>query len=418
MGVNIEMSTTLHTNKLINIIVENEHLICFDYKKNKNQIAIEGELRTFLYDYLHTIKATPVEKKELLKRSVFQVLELEEQDLILIKKNQIFIKMIEKKEELSKDKRFNGYSKEELDSLYNEYFENKIVSEFLLNVTKEVFLELFKKKKITNSYYEKNIYPIIQNNIALELHDINNSEIEFRKGFAGYIFRVNFLDVFKFLSDDILSFIYQRNEYILSWLNYYNGQIFIDQGKKYISPELRKDDKRWNPVSIYGNISIWFKIKDRINRSYINLTQTKDDLQTLVVNNKTPLEQRKELLNEYSQLQQKLNELKTNIEERREYRRKLKNRNNLLELNDEITTLQKEIAFINKTLQDLSFHLNNTEKQKKYKQLNLNKTVLLNTIEKEKKRLNEHKDSYSCIQSSLIKALTSKRKMLEPTQYL
>jgi hypothetical protein len=229
-------------SNLINLIVENEDKVDYDHNGIKDLNVIDGELYKDIIEHVKQLKDQSIDKKEYIKKAVKEAFELEDQDLIIVKKQQIVIKIISTIKRDINERRFNGYSEDEIEDLYNEYFDKKTLDNFIKDVSNSVYKYLFIRKQVTNEFYEKNVYTIVQSYIAKELVDFEDESNEFRKGFAGYIFRVNFIKVFSHISDQILEAISFRDEYLMNWIKYYNGQVIIKHNKRYEAPAIVNPD--------------------------------------------------------------------------------------------------------------------------------------------------------------------------------
>lgn len=416
----VEPQNSKYLQTIVQMIEDNKDLVEFDYKQRADQIVIQHKLRRNLYNFVDSIEDEPVNKRELIKYAVKIALDLEEKDFIAKKKKQIFIKLFkytkrnEVLEEATESSRYNGYSEEELDELYKEYFSNDSIFNFLKAIAKQLFLNIFIEKQISNKAYEKSIYPLIQNIIAEELSEFTKENINFRKGFAGYIFRINFLQVFEYIADTLLKYVSKRDEYVMDWLKYYNGQTFVDDSKQYIAPELiTKNNQRWNPAALYGNISTWFKIKDKIILLYRSLDIIEHKLESLLIDGKTPVEYKKRLRAEYDDGKALIEETNEVIRDLIDNKYGLKNKEKLALINEEIINLKKDIVEYKEDLHDISEKLNQINTEKAYKKLEEDKRQTSRDLKREEKVLESNKETYLSIQYAIIKALTSKRKLIK-----
>jgi len=253
-----------HVEYIINLIQTNKDLIDFDYKDIKDLIVIEG----ILFDKINAITSKIIDPnidvKELIKRAVRSALELDNQELVIVKKERIVIKIIINIKRVVIDEknpteanRFNGYSIDNIEDLYHDYFGTDSLNDFIADISYEVFQYLFYRKHVTNDFYEKNIYPIIQKIIVDNLDDFD-VDINLKKGFAGYILRINFLDFFTYLSEDILEAIAYRDEYLMNWIKYYHGQVVVDGDQRYQAPYMvNPEGQKYNPSAIFGTIAMW-----------------------------------------------------------------------------------------------------------------------------------------------------------------
>ena len=416
----IEPKDSKYSKILINIILANKNLVDFNYKGRSDQIVIQHKLRRNLYHYVDDITDEQINKKELIKYVVKNALQLQDNDLVLNKKRKIFIKTLPNKvrKKILKDtpseaNRYNGYSEDELKKLSDEYFDSDAIDSFLQLLSFELFKNIFLQKQINNSDYEKSIYSLIQNTIAEELSEFTDKDIEFRKGFAGYIFRINFIKVFTYISNEILKHVYLKDEYITSWLKYYDGSIIIDDKKRYISPELLNSaGQRLNPTAIYINISVWFKSKKNILRLKKEHDKVLFSMDKLLIENQTPIDYKETLLEEQKNEKNILNSLKINFENMVEKKYETKDKELLSSIVKKINDIKENISESSKKIITINENIKSINTYDDYKRLEVLKINFINGIRKEEKIILENTDTYLSIRSAILKVLTSKRKAI------
>ncbi|QFR49759.1 hypothetical protein FJR48_08465 [Sulfurimonas lithotrophica] len=395
---------------LVNIINDNHDLIDFEYKDIKDLTVINGKLFSDIIKQVKLLQDRSINKKEFIKKAVRTAFELEDQDLVLIKKEQIVIKIIQNIKRDTTERRFNGYSEDELLKLYNEYFDKTTLETFIKNISYEVFKYLFIRKQVTNDFYEKNIYSIVQNYIAKALIDFEDKNAEFRKGFAGYIFRINFVEVFSHISDQILESISYRDEYLMNWIKYYNGQVIIKHNKRYEAPSIvNESGQKYNPSALFGTIAMWFKTRDKIILLKKRFKEVNKNLEKLKIDNLSPIEYKDELIQERQEIEKYIYETNEKIKDLLEKRRINKDEETLYDINDEIQELRLDIKEDKREIDDLNAHIANIDTIST-KRLEEDKARIKKDIAREEKALKQNKKVYQSIQSALVKALTSKRK--------
>lgn len=406
-----------YIDTLVQMIEHDEELIHFNYNSKADQILIDGKLRRNLYNFVEHIEDEHINKKELIKYVVRKALKLEEADLVLNKKRKIFIKLFKftKRKDIiegtnTQANRYNGYTKEELEELYYEYFDKDSINVFLEMIANTVFEDIFFHKRISNKQYEKNIYSIIQTLIAQELVEFTDKNIEFRKGFAGFMFRINFLYVFKHISNNVLKHISMREDFILDWLKYYDGKVFVDDGVKYLAPELiTPDGERWNPVVIYSNISVWFKIREKIVFFNERLKSIDKTMQTLEVEGKTPLDYKNHLLEEQQYCLDFVHTLNQKISNLIDEKHMTKDTQRVELIKKNILILRTELKEYEKDIEEIDTEILHIKSQSQYKKLLEEKSHIYSDLKREEKLLEKNFKTYNSIQSALIKAMTSKR---------
>jgi hypothetical protein len=397
-------------SNLINLIVENEDKVDYDHNGIKDLNVIDGELYKDIIEHVKQLKDQSIDKKEYIKKAVKEAFELEDQDLIIVKKQQIVIKIISTIKRDINERRFNGYSEDEIEDLYNEYFDKKTLDNFIKDVSNSVYKYLFIRKQVTNEFYEKNVYTIVQSYIAKELVDFEDESNEFRKGFAGYIFRVNFIKVFSHISDQILEAISFRDEYLMNWIKYYNGQVIIKHNKRYEAPAIvNPDGQKYNPSALFGTIAMWFKTIEKIKNLKKRLYDLTKQLDKLKINDLSPIEYKEELLAERREIEKDIYDANEKVKVLLDEKRLCKDVEKKYDINDEIQTLRTQIKDDKQDLEEINSQISSVDTVST-KRLEEDKTRVQKDIEREEKALKQNKKIYNSIQSALVKALTSKRK--------
>jgi len=395
---------------IITLIQENEDSIEYDYKGIKDLYVIQGELFQKIINFLKTIEDKSVDKKSLIKKAVKTVLELEEQDLILVKKEQIVVKIIKEIKRDENENRFNGYSEEEIEKLYKEYFDKQAIDKLIKNVSYELFKYLFIRKQVTNDFYEKNIYPLAQSHLSKELVDIEGKNASFRKGFAGYILRINFIPFFSHISDQILESISYRDEYLMNWIKYYNGQVIIKDGKRYEAPSLiNNEGQRYNPSALFGAVAIWFKTRDKIDVLKQRLNDIGKNLEKLKIDNISPVTYKDELIQDRQELESFISEANEKIKKLLERKRINKDEELQYDINDEIQELRLDIKADKKDLEELNTRISTIDTIST-KRLEEDKSRIIKDIAREERAMKQNIKAYKSLHSAIVKALTSKRK--------
>ena len=405
----IEPKQSKYLQPLKELVLQYKDLIKHD--KDDEQLFIKGKLRRILYNFVDQQIDEQVHKKTLLKQAIYEALELNARDIILVKKKEVFIKKFkEKHKELE---RFNGLDENELKSLYDQYFDNQYMQEFLQGLADSIYQEYFLEKGISNEWYEKNIFSIVQEKIANSLDSFLETKDEgFRLGFAGFIFRVNFIPFFILLSEKILVSIYKRDELIISWLKYYDGHQFMDGTKHYKTQELiDKKNQRWNVVAIHAKVSIWFQAKNRRRSLKVRVHNLTIEMDSLLIDSKTPIEYKKDLLLKEEQLEKEI------------YIKKIQHKELVKELNSQEKKnediLKSKIDHVSSEIQSLEQKISLFKKERFsiktdtiYKEYKEEKTQAMREIERLEKVLRENKELFILIRSAVVHVLISKKILL------
>ena len=178
---------------IFEILSNNDDLIEYDYRGSKNQISITKKLKDKIYDFLNNITNEEVNRKELARFAVNEFFKLHDQDIVIIRDDHIFVKMLDEKYkrnvgENEKDtvaNRYNGIREEELKSFYDEFFLNEENKNFFYYCAKQFVQTYLLDKKIDNNTYEKKVFSLIQSIIAEQMGNSYNNNEDFCTGFSG-----------------------------------------------------------------------------------------------------------------------------------------------------------------------------------------------------------------------------------------
>ncbi len=397
--------------KIIQLIQENEKLIEFNYNGIKDLIVIQN----LLFSKIISITTD----KELIKKSVRVALKLHNQELVIVKKERIVIKIVINIHRREIDEtnpsianRCNGYSVDEIEDLYNDYFDTDSLEEFIADVSYDVFKYLFVRKRVSNDYYEKNVYPIIQKLIVDKLDDFD-VDINLKKGFAGYILRVNFLDVFEYLAEDILESIAYRNEYLMNWIKYYHGKVVVDGNQRYEAPYLKNTEGQiYNPSAIFATVAMWHKTNEKVLTLTKRLQDTKDKIFVLKIDNLSPREYKKELVLERQEFEKNIAVINEKIEELMDERIFVKDNDIKFDINEEIQELRQALREDKAELNEINTEVTSIDTDTS-RSLEENILRIEKNLKHEKSIIKQTTKLYTSIKSALIKALTSKRKPID-----
>lgn len=408
-----------HIESIVNLIHTNEGLIDFDYKDIKDLIVIQGILFERITDITSKIDDPDIDVKELTKKAVRSALDLDNQELVIVKKERIVIKiMINIKraaideENPTEANRYNGYSIEEIEDLYYNYFDTDTLDDFIEDISYEVFQYLFSRKRVTNDFYEKNIYPIIQKIIVDKLDDFD-VDINLKKGFAGYILRINFLQVFTYISEDILESIAYRDEYLMNWLKYYHGQIVVDGHQRYQAPYMiNPEGQKYNPSAIFGTVAMWYKTTEKVATLQKRLHEAKEKVAVLQIDDLTPKEYKYALIRERQEFEKDISDINEKLEELMKERHLIKDNDEKFDINEEIKELRQELREFKAELNEINIEVTGVDTATS-RGIEENIIRIEKALKHEEAALKQNKKVYLSIKSALIKALTSKRKPID-----
>ncbi|OHE03176.1 MAG: hypothetical protein A2513_03505 [Sulfurimonas sp. RIFOXYD12_FULL_33_39] len=418
----IEPKDSVNLDAIINIIVENEDLIEYNYNNKDDLICLQKELSIKLIHFVNKIDNEEINKKELLKYSVREAFELNEKDIVIIKNNQIFIKLLnddtmrevkeEEKETIAG--RYNGIKEDELLSFYNNFFLKEENSEFF-NIVAEQFVEIYMlEKRIDNFAYEKYVFSIIHTIITEQLTNSFDKNDNFFKGFSGYIFRMHFKEVFGYIANLILSEMISSNSYIIDFLKYYSLNIVVVEGQKYKVPEIEAENGlKWNVVSMTSVVKVYIKTKmslDFIKDSKYQLIQS---LNSLLINTVSPIEYNNNINKEIDKISQDLVHITKKLNIYTDSLNSLKNDTDKAVLRKNVEDVKKEILILKNEKNKLTSKIIKKEIINKYNDIKKEIDSLIRQEKRDERVLEQNRESYTSIKNSLVKALTSKKTLIE-----
>ena len=417
----IEPKESENVDAIIDIIDKYEEYIVENYRGKEDQIFIELELKDKIFDYIKTIKEENVNKKELVKYAIREAFELNDSDIVMLKKECIFIKkcdilkknIIKSTEEKTIANRYNGIDEEELSSFNLEHFSSKEDRSFF-NLAARLFVDRYLiEKNISNQDYEANVFGYVQSIITQQLIITYDRCEDFFKGLAGYVLRIHFQEVFEDIAEIILFEVAMSNKQIIEFLKYYSLDVVVVGGRKYRVPALEAENGlKWNVVSMLSIVKLYVKTNSAGKLVSNSIEKIEDEITLLCRDGLTPSEYNKKILEEKKVLTDEL--IKSdNILER--YYDSLKFTKNESEKN----TLQKEIGSLKKQMQGIREKRSKISNKSllrsdvnKYLALEKEKDSLANVLKKEKRILGQNEEAFSSIKHALVKALISKKKKL------
>ncbi len=421
MECELDIKDIKNYDELIDIIYDNESLIEKNYKSKKDQIVLHKELLVEILYFLKSSEYDSLDKKELIKELVRDVLNLNSGDLILIKKEYIFIKLYDEsaRKKVAQNEvdtvasRFNGIDEAELKSFCTEYFSKDEV-EMLFEDIASVFVEkYFLDTFISNGIYERDIFKIIQKLIIVDISSEFECSLEFYKGFSGYIFRKNFKLVFKHIAYLLLKEVAYSNPHVMDFLKYYSLNIVVNKGIKYKIPELISDDGlKWHIVSIIAMVKTYIKIQDYIVDKEESLKKLKKEILSMYIDEISPVKHNAKNLEQYKKLVILIKRNATKIEHSHDALDICKVEEESTLIKKELEELQDERSLLRENKADLQAKKVKLLQIEKYNGLLTQIEVLEKESKAKRKILKKNQDSFESIQSALVNALTSKKKVI------
>lgn len=400
--------------EITDIIQENENLV--EYKNNKI-IILRKRLRDSIYEIVSEIENA----KEILRFSIKQALELKDSDIVVIKKDQIFIKIfdVEKKKKITERDantiagRFNGIDEGELKDFYKEYFSKAESKKFFNLIVKEFTQRYFLEERIDNDRYEKNVFAYVQTIIMQKLVNEFDYCEDFLKGFSGYIFRIHFNEVFEGIAEFMLNEISRSNDYMVEFLKYYSLNIIILDGTKYKVPLLQTEEgMKWNVVSMLSVAKVYIRTKISIEEIKEYARELDKKKLEFFVEGVSPVEYNKECREDRQKLTELLRAEARVLQDMLDDIYGIKDPKEKEQIRIEIEEKKQEIKDIKKTIENISAKEIKRGVLDKYLKLEREMESILRDIKAQEKILKQNTDSFLSIKKSLVKALISKKQRI------
>lgn len=418
----VEPKDSVNLDAIIDIIDENENFIEYEYNGKSDLICLQKELTLKLTHFVNRITNEEINKKELLKYAVKEAFELHKSDIIIIKNNQIFIKLFDSnnvREVTEEEKntianRYNGINEDELKSFYNNFFLKDDNKNFFYFIA-EQFVDIYMlEKKINNIAYEKYAFSFIQSIITEQLITMYDHSDEFFKGFSGYIFRIHFKEVFGYIAGLILSEISSSNKYMIEFLKYYSLHVVVLNGQKYRVPEIEAENGlKWNVASMMSIVKIYIKTEISIETIRERVEVLEDEIDDLYIDNLSPLEYNGIISKEIEEISQNLALATKKINICMDSLNSLKDNNKKDLIKDEIREIKHDMQLQKDEKTKLLSELIGKAELIKYNNLRREIDGLIRQEKREERILSQNRASYLSIKNSLVKALTSKKVLIE-----
>lgn len=419
--MNLTTKDIKNYNKLLDIIYDHEELIQNNYNSKDDQILIDNKLLVKIIDFFKTPKYSNIDKNELVKLVVRDVLELNSSDLIVIKKGHVFIKLyndnnrhkVSSSEVNTVANRYNGIEEDELESFYSEYFSEEEIENLFFDISLIFVQKYFLEKHISNVQYEKDVFNLIQKLIIEDLEGKFECSREFYKGFSGYIFRKHFKLVFQFIAELLLKEIAFSNKHVIEFLKYYSSDVIVIDGRKYKVPELKAESGlKWHVVSMMALTKIYVKTQEYIFEAQNSIEKLDSKVLSMHIDDLSPIEYNSAYHKKYQQLSDKITTNARKIEEFRDSLEILKDedesyniRNELREFEDERIKLREKKAVLKSNKVEPRVI---TQYNKLIKELE----TIKRGIKVKQKVLQQNEDSFLSIKNALVKALISKKQLV------
>ncbi len=404
----------------IELLENQEEDIIYDYKGKSNQILIKSSL---VKQIVHFIKKQNSKESlsDLVKAYIRAAFELTNNSVVISKNGHIFIKIIDetvKKQVAEEEKntvknRYNGIEEEELESFYKEFFEEEENQDFFFMVAKEFFEKYFIEKHISNDEYERKAFSYIHTITLQKLMELYDDEDGFFLGFAGYIFRIHFKEVFTYIAELILNEMALSNQEIIDFLNYYAQDIVLIQGNKYKVPNIEAENGlRWTVPSMLSIVRIYTKAKNNIDSFRKETKRLRHEVQKFYINGLSPIKNNELLKAEKTSLEVQIDELNQKLNILHSKIDRIKDEKQKTMLKEEIYKQQNRLQILRRKREKTIKNIVKKSNLMQYIALQKEIDRLSRKIQRENKILKQNEEAYESIKTSLVKALISKKSKL------
>jgi len=410
-------------DEFVAIIEEHEDDLIYDYKGKENQILLKSplvrKLATFIHEHLESEEYT---LKDIVKAYIRAAFELSDNAVVINKSGHIFIKIIDEtvqqkvdeKDKNTVKNRYNGVNEDELKSFYTEFFDDEENSEFFQEVAQEFVTTYLLKKKISNEEYEQYVFSYIHKIILNKFLEIYDDDENFFLGFAGYVFRIHFKEVFELIAELILDEVAIANPVITDFLSYYTHDILVINGTKYKIPPIEAENGlRWTIPSMLSVVKIHTKTKHTIKALTQKRDKLKKEVERFYVNGLSPIKSNERLQTKKHALDTKIEKLTFQLNRFNEKLEKATEALNIKNIKEEIYFIKEKLRELRVSREDI---VKKTVKQQeliKYISLQKELDSINRKLQREKKTLEQNAEAYSSIRKALAKALISKKTPLK-----
>lgn len=418
----IEPKDSINLDSIINIIDENEDLIEYDYNDKKDLICLSKELTLKLTHFVNHITNEEINKKELLKYAIREAFELKDSDIIIIKNGQTFIKIFDlsnyrevaESEKNTIAERYNGIDEDCLVSFYKNFFIKDENKNFFYEVAEQFVETYLLEKRIDNVTYEKYVFSFVQSIILEHLEKAFDNNQEFFKGFSGYVFRIHFKEVFGYIANMILTEISASNKHMIEFLKYYSLNIVVIDGQKYKVPEIEADNGlKWSVSSMMSIVKIYIKTDQSIDLLISKKDKLQDSINDLYINGISPMEHNSILTKEMDELSQDIAYLAKKLNLHTDSLDLSKSEQEKENLKNDIKKIKLDMQLKREEHSKLLANMVNKSDLYRYNNTKKDIDALTRQEKREEKILEQNESAFLSIKNSLIKALTSKRTLLD-----
>ena len=419
----LEPSKSKHLPTLISIIRENRRSIEFPYNGRHDQIAIKGKVRRAMNAEIIETDEN-INKRELTRHAIKEALGLGERDVVLHLKKKYLIKLFHENSFVSPAYETKTEFLDSIDDFkmhldYEEFFKEHSMGDFLDNVMASAFSDELNFDTLSNAYYEANALSIIKKEMIRHLQEFMSHNEEYLKAFAKHILKEHVIDIHERMAIELFEKISKKSANARQFLSYYSGQVFVENGKRYMIPEIATEDgKRWNINSLISTSSVWLRSRSLLLQSKIDLANGEKKINALVP-------EYTQAKNDFDAIVDEIKELRTLSDVAEEELLSLSGKITLSKFVKKEAHLKAQIYEEKKRFKELQVKTNALLTQKVYKEKLFlllqgrlldqmrEKKLLTQKINSLEKELAIGSDAFNSILSSVVKALMKRKSEID-----
>lgn len=295
---------------------------------------------------------------------------------------------------------------------YDKNFTEKEIEIFLLNIAQTFIQKYFINTTITNQYYEKHVYSILNKFITSKLLKYFTNKPELCAELSLYILKKHFNSIFISISELLLKEVAYSNQNVINFLQYYSLDIIVIEKVKYKVPQVKENGYKWNTASILGTLTLYVKAQDYINSIETKTTQLEEDLLKFNINSLSPIEHNKSLKVKSNAIEENIliNSKRINI--LRDSLNLEKNDKARLKLSEELDEELDKRLLLKESKSKLVKQKVKALRLDAYNDLLKQIEALHHKTKAEYQVLEKNKDAYESMKNSLLYLLTSKKKAI------
>ena len=256
---------TVHIKKISDYLVSIAEQLG-EADKEKNILLIPKEHVEKMGHFLKEVPI-PVDTHEILRKAISQALCLDSKDSVFFMNGKVVIRFFKR---TGVERRFEGLPAEEIkklvDDLYSGESENDMPGDLDMIISTIADSQL-NFAVIDNQFFNHEHVKIIQDGLVrFYKTKISHNETVI-KAVANYIFRESFYYIHEQLAEKLLELIERKDKNAEVFLRFYNGSTYIQNGNKYVTPEIIDEGgQTWNIAAVVNFMSQFSKNKTLISK--------------------------------------------------------------------------------------------------------------------------------------------------------